>query len=274
MHVATYATLSQFNFPVAFAVASTTDMLSCDGHTDEVFEWKSVTKPLAALATLVAVDQGVVSLDDPVGPPGSTLRHLLAHASGLHFEEGPAPQSPERRRVYSNLGFEALAAYVAEKVGTTFQQWTQSSVLTPLEMDSVEFYGSAAHGVRGNIWDMLALGIEMHTPSLISAELSQEARTVQFPGLDGVLPGFGRQSPNDWGLGYEIRGKKKPHWTAPENSPETFGHFGQSGSFVWVDPQYNLVGAFLGAEAFRASIHGTLWPALNSEVLAAHATAE
>lgn len=270
----TYATLSQFDFPVAFAAASATDVLSFDGQTDTVFEWKSVTKPLAALATLVAIDRGMVSLEDPAGPPDSTVRHLLAHASGLHFEAGPAPQTPERRRVYSNLGFEALEEFVASRVGMSFQEWTHHVVLDPLEMDSVEFYGSAAWGARGNVWDVLALGIEMLTPTLISPELGREARTVQFPGLDGVLPGFGRQSPNDWGLGYEIRGKKKPHWTAPESPPETFGHFGQSGSFVWVDPRNELVGAFLGAEDFRGSVHGTLWPALNSEVLAAHGTQE
>ena len=272
--VATYATLSQFDFPIAFAVASATDMLSCDGQTDTVFEWKSVTKPLAALATLVAIDQGKVALDEEAGPPGSTVRHLLSHASGLQFEAGAPAQSPERRRVYSNLGFEALEEHVSSKVGMGFQEWTNHAVLEPLEMDSVEFYGSAAYGARGNVWDVLALGIEMLTPTLIPADLGLAARTVQFSGLDGVLPGFGKQSPNDWGLGYEIRGKKKPHWTAPEACPETFGHFGQSGSFVWVDPRCQLVGAFLGAESFRASVHGTLWPALNSEVLAAHGTQE
>lgn len=270
--MASYATLSQFNFPIAFAVASATEVLSCEGETETIFEWKSVTKPLAALATLVAIDRGLVDLDAPAGPPDSTVRHLLAHASGLHFEDGPPPQSPQRRRVYSNIGFEVLGDYVATKVGMSFHEWTHHNVIDPLEMDSVDFYGSPAWGARGNIWDVLALGIEMLTPTLISPELGELARTVQFPGLDGVLPGFGRQTPNDWGLGYEIRGKKKPHWTAPEACPETFGHFGQSGSFVWVDPRCQLVGAFLGAEPFQASVHGTLWPALNSEVLAAHGT--
>lgn len=272
--VTTYGTLSQFDFPVAFAVASASDMLSCDGHTDEIFEWKSVAKPLTALATLVAVDQGRLSLDEAAGPPGSTVRHLLAHASGLPFEEGAPIQSPARRRVYSNVGFEVLGQFVAERVGMDFQSWTRQAVLDPLEMDSVDFYSSPAYGARGNVWDVLALGIEMLTPTLIAPELGAAARTVQFPGLDGVLPGFGRQSPNDWGLGYEIRGKKKPHWMAPEACPESFGHFGQSGSFVWVDPRCDLVGAFLGEQSFRASVHGTLWPALHSEVIAAHGTRE
>ncbi len=267
-----YATLSQFNFPVAFTVASATDVLSIDGDTDTSYEWRSVTKALSALATLIAVDRGIVHLNDPAGPPGSTLRHLLAHASGLHFEEGPAPQTPERRRVYSNLGFHEIEAHVSERVGMPFQDWTRQEVLEPLEMNSVEFYGPAAWGARGNVWDVLSLGIEMLTPTLISPELGLKARTVQFPGLDGVVPGFGRHSPSDWGLGYEIRGTKSPHWTAPTAPPETFGHFGQSGSFVWVDPVNQLVGAFLGAEPFRGSVHGVLWSALNAEVLASHAS--
>jgi hypothetical protein len=48
----------------------------------------------------------------------------------------------------------------------------------------------------------------------------------------GVVPGFGRQSRSDWGLGFEIRDRKAPHWTGQRNSPPTFGHFGRSGSFL------------------------------------------
>ena len=44
------------------------------------------------------------------------------------------------------------------------------------------------------------------------------------------------QRPNDWGLGFEIRDGKSPHWTGETNSAATFGHFGQSGTFLWVDP--------------------------------------
>ena len=60
---------------------------------------------------------------------------------------------------------------------------------------------------------------------------------MQFPGLVGVLPGFGRMDPNDWGLGFELRDAKSPHWTGARNSPRTFGHFGGSGTFLWVDPE-------------------------------------
>ena len=69
--------------------------------------------------------------------------------------------------------------------------------------------------------------------------------TVQFPGLDGVLPGFGKQTPNDWGLGFELRDAKSPHWTGARNSPRTFGHFGRSGTFLWVDPDAGVALACL-----------------------------
>ena len=33
-----------------------------------------------------------------------------------------------------------------------------------------------------------------------------------------------------------LRDGKSPHWTGTQNSPATFGHFGGSGTFLWVDP--------------------------------------
>ena len=269
--MSSYPTLDSFDFPVSLAVSSDVQVLSLDGDVEAVRPWKSVTKPLAALATLVAVDRGLVRLDEPAGPEGATVRHLLAHASGLPFEEGAPTQSPELRRVYSNVGFDALGEHVAKQVGTSFADWTNAVVLEPLELTSTTMTGSPAYSATGSTLDVLGLGLELLTPTLISAELGEEARTVAYPGLSGVLPGFGRQAHNDWGLGYEIRSDKSPHWTAPEADPATFGHFGQSGSFLWVDPNARLTAAFLGEKSFRESIHGQLWPQLNSEILAAHA---
>jgi len=267
--VSTYPTLDSFDFPVSLAVCTDVEIISLDGDVEAVRPWKSVTKPLAALATLVAVDRRLVDLDEPAGPEGSTVRHLLAHASGLPFEAGAPTQSPEQRRVYSNIGFETLGEHVAQQVGTSFADWTNAVVLEPLELTSTTMTGSPAYSATGSTLDVLGLGTELLTPTLISAELGEQARTVAFPGLTGVLPGFGRQSHNDWGLGYEIRADKSPHWTAPEADPATFGHFGQSGSFLWVDPNARLVAAFLGEKSFSESVHGRLWPQLNSEILTA-----
>lgn len=267
--MSTYPTLDSFTFNTALAVSNSRDVLSLDGDVEQVFDWKSVTKPLAALASLVAIDEGHLGLDDPAGPEGATVRHLLAHASGLPFEDGPT-QSPEKRRVYSNVGFVALGEHVSQAVGTDFWSWVRSSVVEPLELESIVLEGSPAHGVSSNVLDALAVGLEMLTPTLISAELGESARTVQFSGLDGILPGFGRQEQNDWGLGYEIRDHKSPHWTAASASPTTFGHFGQSGSFIWVDHEADLVAAFLGEVSFRQDTHAALWPQLNEEILTAH----
>jgi CubicO group peptidase (beta-lactamase class C family) len=90
---------------------------------------------------------------------------------------------------------------------------------------------------------------------------------VAFPGLTGVLPGFGRQDPNDWGLGFELRDRKSPHWTGGRSSPATYGHFGRSGTFLWVDPQARaacvcLTDREFGPWAARA------WPELTDAVLA------
>jgi CubicO group peptidase (beta-lactamase class C family) len=90
---------------------------------------------------------------------------------------------------------------------------------------------------------------------------------VQFPGLVGVLPGFGRQEPNDWGLGFELRDAKSPHWTGSRNSPATFGHFGRSGTFLWVDPDAGLALACLTDLAF-GDWASDAWPRLADDVLA------
>src|SRR5437763_13460416 len=91
------------------------------GPRDVALRWASVTKLLTGLAVLVAVEEGTVDLDEPAGPEGSTLRHLLAHASGLSPEEGPPLMPPERRRIYSNYGIELAAARVDERAGMPFE---------------------------------------------------------------------------------------------------------------------------------------------------------
>src|SRR5436305_8043433 len=93
------------------------------GPRDVALRWASVTKLLTGLAILVAVEEGTVDLDEPAGPEGSTLRHLLAHASGLPPDEGAALMAPERRRIYSNYGIELAAALVAERAAMSFAEY-------------------------------------------------------------------------------------------------------------------------------------------------------
>jgi CubicO group peptidase (beta-lactamase class C family) len=95
------------------------------------------------------------------------------------------------------------------------------------------------------------------------------ATSTVFPGLGGVLPGFGRQEPCDFGLGFEIRDHKAPHWTGSLNSPATFGHFGQAGTFLWVDPVASLALVVLTDRPFAAWA-AAAWPPLSDEVVSSY----
>jgi CubicO group peptidase (beta-lactamase class C family) len=233
---------------------------------DLELSWASVTKLVTALTVLAEVRRGSVSLGAPAGPPVSPVRHLLAHASGLAPDGDMVLSPPGRRRIYSNRGFEVLAELVSARTGAAFAELMGASVLRPLGMTGTRLEGSPAAGLRGPLSDLAALGRELLEPTLVP-DLMAEASSPVFPGLTGVLPGFGRQDPNDWGLGFEIRDAKRPHWTGSRNSPETFGHFGQSGSFLWVDPVAGLACACLTGRAF-GEWAVEAWPVLADRVLA------
>jgi CubicO group peptidase (beta-lactamase class C family) len=245
---------------VAVGVSGAAD--ATHGDAGRRFPWASVTKLATAVAMLVAAEEGLVDLDEPAGPPGATLRHLLAHASGLPFDSGPPISRPGVRRVYSNYGFEVAAALVEERAEMPFTAyfahvWSGTTI---------ELHGSAGSGAEGSLDDLLVLARELQAPTRLAAETLTEAASVQFPGLVGVLPGFGRQEPNDWGLGFELRDAKSPHWTGSRNAPSTFGHFGRSGTFLWVDPVAGIALGCLTDLAF-GDWAADAWPRLADSVL-------
>jgi CubicO group peptidase (beta-lactamase class C family) len=257
---------------VAVGVSDAGAVLDTYGAVEQRFALASVTKLLTAMGVLVAVQDGVVHLDEPAGPDGSTVRHLLAHASGMPPSAG-GPTSPVgRRRVYSTIAYDLLGELVADRVDLPFAAHVELEVLQPLGMADTAITGSPGHEGESTVTDLLAFGRELLTPSLLGTELFTEATTVAFPGLSGVLPGFGRQDPNDWGLGFELRGGKSPHWTGSRNAGTSFGHFGQSGSFLWVDPVAGLACAALGDRAFDTWA-AEAWPPLSDAVLDAYADA-
>jgi beta-lactamase len=296
--------LAQFDFPVAMIASELTvdgrvRTLVEAGQIDEVFPFASVTKPIVAWSALVAVKRGLLDLDAPAGAgtahsaagagtahnavgagtasgstramlPGATVRHLLAHASGIAFDSDAVLAAPGTRRIYSNRGIEILGERLQEATATPLERWVETTVLEPLGMSSVLVPGSPAHSGEGTARDLAVFAGELAAPRLISASLAAEATSVVFPGLDGVLPGYGRQAPNDFGLGVEVRGHKHPHWTGRAGSPTTFGHFGQSGSFIWVDPEARRQAVFLGERRF-AAVHKDAWPDLCDQILALEA---
>ncbi|MFN2466522.1 MAG: serine hydrolase domain-containing protein [Gaiellaceae bacterium] len=251
---------------VAVAVVRPGSGTSTRGPADRVLRWASVTKLVTALAVLVAAEEGVVDLDSRAGPPGATVRHLLAHASGLPPEGARPIAPPARRRIYSNAGFEALAEHVAAAAEMPFEEYLRAAVLDPLDL-SARVLGSPASGLRGTLGDLISLARELVAPTLVAPETLAEATAVAFPGLAGVLPGLGRFDPLDWGLGFELKDAKPGHWTGELASERTFGHFGGSGTFLWVDPAADVACACLtdlefGPWALEA------WPRLSDAVLA------
>ncbi len=254
---------------VAVAVAGGPDarVLGSHGDQDRVYPLASVTKLLSAYAVLIAVEEGALEWDQPAGPPGSTVRHLISHTSGLAFDRDAVQADPGTRRIYSNAGFAVLAETLASASGIAFADYLSEAVFTPLGMTSSRLTGSAGAGARSCAADLARFAVELQVPRLIAPDTLAQARSVAFPGLAGVLPGFGRQSPNDWGLGFELRDHKSPHWTGSRNSPNTFGHFGQSGTFLWVDPVAGRACVALTDLDFGAWA-AAAWPVLSDAVLA------
>ncbi|HSK15024.1 MAG TPA: serine hydrolase domain-containing protein [Gaiellaceae bacterium] len=262
------------DWPAETAAAATVapaGVLDAHGPGGKVLRWASVTKLFTATAVLVAAEEGVLDLDDPAGPPGSTVRHLLAHASGLPFE-GPTPiAAPGERRIYSNTGFDLLGETLARGAEMPFPDYLAAAVLEPLGLSATELRGRPSEGLFGPLDDLVAFARELLAPRLVAPETLAEATAVAFPGLAGVLPGLGRQEPNDWGLGFELKDSKSPHWTGARNSPRTFGHFGGAGTFLWVDPDARLACACLTDLEFEDWALEA-WPRLSDAVLAEHAS--
>jgi len=251
----------------ALAIASQTQVLGASGDLDWVTRIASVSKLFTSYAALIAIEEGTITLDDPAGPPDSTVRHLLAHASGLSFESGASHVfKPGTRRVYSNAGIETLAAHLEQAAGMAFMDYLREAVLEPLDLQGFEAAGSPAHGMRCSVNHLLRFGRELLAPTLIAAETLAMATNPVFPELRGVLPGFGAANPNSWGLGFEIKGNKRPHWTGLRHDPSTYGHFGGSGSFFWVDPTRRLIGASLSTEVF-GEWAVKAWPTVNTVLI-------
>jgi CubicO group peptidase (beta-lactamase class C family) len=205
------------------------------GDPERAYRIASISKPLAAWATLIAVEEGLLSLDDPIGQPGCTLRHLLAHAGGYPFD-GPEPIStPGTRRIYSNSGVELAADAVAHAAQMPFDRYLAEAVFEPLGMTGSELRGSPAHQVWSTASDLVRFAVELAQPRLLSHATAVEATHPVFDDLAGVVPGVGRFRHCSWGLGVEIHGDKSPHWMGTSNSPEAFGHFGGAGTLLWVD---------------------------------------
>jgi CubicO group peptidase (beta-lactamase class C family) len=254
-------------WPVPFAAAGVVTRegrVESRGDAGAAVRLASVSKPVGALAVLVAAEEGVVDLDEAAGPPGSTVRHLLAHASGLPFEGTTPIASPGRRRVYSNEGFRVLAGHLSQRAEMPFSDYVREAVSEPLRI-GLDPRGDPGSGMHASLSDVLAVARELLVPTVVAQETLAELTSVQFPGLSGVLPELGRFEPLDWGLGVQLN-TDPPSWMGTRASRSAFGHFGGSGTFVWVDPEAGVACVALTNRDFGEWAK-TAWPALSDAVL-------
>jgi CubicO group peptidase (beta-lactamase class C family) len=234
----------------AVAVIAPDGVLATHGDEERASRWASVTKPLTALAVLCLVTTHRLDLDEPAGPPGSTIRHLLAHASGLPFEGQQILAAPGTRRIYSNPGFDLLGEILAQRTGRPVDEALTDAVIEPLGLTDTWLQDRPSQGLVGTLGDLARVAGEFLRPTLLPEQLARAMVTAAFPGLPGVVPGVGRFDDCAWGLGVELHGAKSPHWMGNGNSPAAFGHFGGSGTFLWVDPALDLAVAFLTDREF------------------------
>lgn len=261
--------LDEFGFEAAAIIIGPEGVRARRGDTDRQRQWRSVSKTLTGYAAGIALQEQRVDLDDEAGPPGSTLRHLLAHASGYFYESDSVLQKPGQRRHYSNFGIDEAARHIAAALGQDFGEWVRERVTGPLGMDRTQWTGSASVGVQGPLEDLALFAAEVLRPTLLDARWYRAVTTPQLPELVGIMPGFGKQSPNPFGLGFEIRGAKHPHWTGSRNSEATVGHFGMRGTAFWVDPVADLA-LVIGTAHDFCDAHRDVMPRLADAVLAAH----
>ena len=266
------------SWPVGAAAAAVVGpdgtVLETYGDQDKVFPLASVTKPLVALSVLVAVEEGALGLDDPAGPEGSTVRHLLAHASGLAPDKDLVVAKPGTRRIYSNAGFDLLGDHLAAVTGLGCADYLHQALAEPLGLTGTALVGPPHAGGESTVGDLALVTAELVRPGrLLHPSTVAALATVQFPGLSGVVPGYGRQQDNDWGLGLEIRDAKSPHWTGRGNHPSTYGHFGRSGTFLWVDPVAR-VGLIVLTDTEFEQWAKDAWPPLADAVLRAYGSGQ
>ena len=145
------------------SVAVTGAVEAVFGDMQRFYPWMSVTKLATSVAVLVAAEEGIVDLDGPAGPPGSTVRHLLAHASGLQAEGMHTVAQPGTRRIYSNTGFDVLGEHVAARAEMPFAAYFEHVWGFPLA-------GPAGSGVDASLEQLLVVARELMEPTRIARE--------------------------------------------------------------------------------------------------------
>ncbi len=203
----------------------------------------------------------------------------------------PLEYEPGTALVYSNAGF-AIGARIAEVItGEDFWELTWQRVLDPLLLrniidrpgpaldDRIAVLQDAANrgkpteaynsrywkdlaipwgGLYGTAQDLVTFAAAFLRPkeSFLARPLMEEMIRDQVKGVPGAVQSLRVHWPvASWGLGWEVKGAKRKHWTGNLTSPWTYCHFGAAGTLLWADPDHDVA---LAVFANRTTYH--LWP--------------
>ena len=140
---------------------------------DTVFRLGSITKQFSAAVVMQLVDEGKLSLDDPLSkflpdyPQGGsiTVRQLLNHTSGVQsytnipgwmneasisrplttaqlvaeFKDKPAPSKPGEQWEYNNSGYVLVGAIIEKVTGKLWHEAIEERIARPLKLSSIRF---------------------------------------------------------------------------------------------------------------------------------------
>ena len=202
---------------------------------------------------------------------GAALQELVARraprdayleaacASGLRFEPGS-------QCAYCNLSFVALAELISRLSGQPYPDYLREQIFAPLGMRDTAFapvepgrvpaihgfgkredmdYFNSLAAPHGGLWssaaDLQTLGRTLLNDGrlgdkrLLSQAAMEPMTRLQTAGLVTMVDG--RPQPTYTALGW---GKRRPTGVMLA-SERSFGHSGSTGSFLWIDPDWNLV---------------------------------
>jgi CubicO group peptidase (beta-lactamase class C family) len=278
-----------------------------------LFALASLTKPLVGAACMVAIEEGLLDLDAEVRDAFSLRHLLSHCAGlpqpGLRWQEPPG-YAPGTQRWYSNAGYVQAAKLLEAASGMSCAAYLREAVFSPLGMDASLGLAATDAARAARVWEpghygegelfnserfradappqgggfagaraygsllscLLARG-ESAGRALLAPETVDEMLAPQFGPLPGGVGGVGEWTDLCWGLGFDVRGRREPHWAGASLSPRAASHFGASGTLAWLDPER---GVGLVALANRGTYSGWWrepWSALGAAVTAAAAAA-
>lgn len=196
---------------------------------DTVFRIGSVTKQFTASAIMLLVQEGRLTLDQPVSQffptaPASwkdiTIRHLLTHTSGLHRDfpaqlldridphnlpsmdqliklaaDAPLDYPAGAAQAYSNVGYHVLGFVIEKATGQHYYDFLQQRFFSPLGMTSADVIRTTRPlpaMAAGYTWDGTAVkpaSTFSMTPGLVEAEGGLQMSAADLAKWDAALDG-------------------------------------------------------------------------------------